>query len=238
MGEGSCANRLGRSCGTCLWFRSATNPKESLREKTVCWHLPFEATEQDLSGWFTQAGVSGVQVTLIRDQLSGKLRGFGFVEVTNDEEATRAVQALNGQDFMGRNVVVNEARPKEGGGRGGFGGGGNGRGGQGRGSQGRGGVVGMAAAEGIAIAGISYPACVNCTTIAPVLYNLGRFGPGSFDGHAREASDENEAFCFWRRVRPGGCSSFLDGGEACCGGRQTDHAHEPLGAFANHAIYR
>jgi RNA recognition motif-containing protein len=102
-------------------------------KKLYVGNLPFQATEQDLSSWFTQAGVSGPQVTLIRDQLSGQLRGFGFVEVPNDEEASRAVQALNGQDFMGRNVIVNEARPKEsgGGGRGGYGGGGKGRGGGG-----------------------------------------------------------------------------------------------------------
>ena len=101
-------------------------------KKLYVGNLPFQATEQDVSDWFTQAGVSGPQVTLIRDQLSGQLRGFGFVEVTNDEDASRAVQTLNGQDFMGRNVVVNEARPKEsGGGRGGYGGGGQGRGGGG-----------------------------------------------------------------------------------------------------------
>ncbi len=58
----------------------------------------------------------------------GQPRGFGFVEINNDEEAARVIQVLNGQDFMGRNVVVNEARPREGGGgrggdRGGRGGG-------------------------------------------------------------------------------------------------------------------
>jgi cold-inducible RNA-binding protein len=104
-------------------------------KKLYIGNLPFQATEQDVSSWFAQAGVSGPQVTLVRDQLSGQLRGFGFVEVPNDEEAGRAVEALNGQDFMGRSVVVNEARPKTsggGGGRGGYGGGGgSGRGGGG-----------------------------------------------------------------------------------------------------------
>jgi RNA recognition motif-containing protein len=111
-------------------------------KKLYVGNLPFQATEQDLSSWFGQAGVSGAQVTLIRDQLSGQLRGFGFVEVPNDEEAGRAVEALNGQDFMGRSVVVNEARPKAsggGGGRGYAGGGGNGRGGGRDGGGGRGG---------------------------------------------------------------------------------------------------
>jgi len=98
-------------------------------KKLYVGNLPFQATEQDVAAWFTQAGVSGTQVTLIRDQMSGQLRGFGFVEVANDEDAARAVQSLNGQDFMGRNVVVNEARPKESGGGRGFGGGGGGFGG-------------------------------------------------------------------------------------------------------------
>jgi cold-inducible RNA-binding protein len=102
-------------------------------KKLYVGNLPFQATEQDLVDWFAQAGVSGPTVTLIRDQMSGQLRGFGFVEVPNNEEADRAIQALNGQDFMGRNVVVNEARPREGGGggRGGYGGDRGGRGGGG-----------------------------------------------------------------------------------------------------------
>ena len=100
-------------------------------KKLYVGNLPFQATEQDLVDWFAQAGVSGPTVTLIRDQMSGQLRGFGFVEVPNNEEADRAIQALNGQDFMGRNVVVNEARARESGG-GGRGGGGD-RGGRGRG---------------------------------------------------------------------------------------------------------
>jgi cold-inducible RNA-binding protein len=107
-----------------------------LVKKLYVGNLPFQATEQDVANWFTQAGVSSPTVTLVRDQMSGQLRGFGFVEVADDEEANRAIQSLTGQDFMGRNVVVNEARPREsGGGRGGFGGG---RGGQGRGGGGGG----------------------------------------------------------------------------------------------------
>jgi RNA recognition motif-containing protein len=102
-------------------------------KKLYVGNLPFKATEQDLIDWFTQAGVNGPVITLVRDQATGQLRGFGFVEVTNDEEAARAVQSLNGQDLMGRNVVVNEARPREsGGGRGGYGGGGRDSGGRGR----------------------------------------------------------------------------------------------------------
>ena len=111
-------------------------------KKLYVGNLPFKATEQDLVDWFTQAGVTAPTITLVRDQATGQLRGFGFVEVTNDEEAARAIQSLNGSDLMGRNVVVNEARPREsggGGGRGGYGGGGRDSGGRGRDGGGGGG---------------------------------------------------------------------------------------------------
>jgi cold-inducible RNA-binding protein len=113
-------------------------------KKLYIGNLPFQATEQDVNSWFTQAGVANPTVTLVRDQMSGQLRGFGFVEIPNDEEAGRAVEALNGQDFMGRSVVVNEARPKAtsggGGGRGYAGNGRSGGGGRdGGGSRGGGG---------------------------------------------------------------------------------------------------
>ena len=111
-------------------------------KKLYVGNLPFQATEEDISNWFVQTGVTPANVTLVRDRFSGQPRGFGFVEVNSDEDASRAVEALNGHDFMGRNVVVNEARPPReggggGGGRGGFGGGGGG--GRGGGGGGRGG---------------------------------------------------------------------------------------------------
>lgn len=115
-------------------------------KKLYVGNLPFQATEDELGTWFSQAGVTPGNITLVRDRFSGQPRGFGFVEINNDEEAERAIQSLNGHDFMGRNVVVNEARPPRegggggrGGGRGGFGGGGGGRGGGGGGRGGRGG---------------------------------------------------------------------------------------------------
>jgi RNA recognition motif-containing protein len=108
-------------------------------KKLYVGNLPFQATEEDIGTWFGQAGVTPANVTLVRDRFSGQPRGFGFVEVNNDEDAGRAIEALNGHDFMGRNVVVNEARPpREGGGGFGGGGGGGGRGGGGGGG-GRGG---------------------------------------------------------------------------------------------------
>jgi RNA recognition motif-containing protein len=110
-------------------------------KKLYVGNLPFQATEEQLRALFTQTGVTAANVTLVRDRFSGQPRGFGFVEVNSDEEAERAIQGLNGHDFMGRNIVVNEARPpREGGGGGGGGrpGGGGGRGGFGGGG-GRGG---------------------------------------------------------------------------------------------------
>ncbi len=103
-------------------------------KKLYVGNLPFQASEEELGSWFSQAGITVGTVTLVRDRFSGQPRGFGFVEVPNDEDAERAIQALNGHDFKGRNVVVNEARPpREGGGggrgRGGFGGGRGGHGG-------------------------------------------------------------------------------------------------------------
>ena len=91
-------------------------------KKLYVGNLPFQATEEQLSALFTQTGVTAANVTLVRDRFSGQPRGFGFVEVNSDEEAERAIQGLNGHDFMGRNIVVNEARPpREGGGGGGGG---------------------------------------------------------------------------------------------------------------------
>ena len=89
-------------------------------KKLYVGNLPFQATEEQVTTLFTQTGVTAANVTLVRDRFSGQPRGFGFVEVNSDEEAERAIQGLNGHDFMGRNIVVNEARPpREGGGGGG-----------------------------------------------------------------------------------------------------------------------
>jgi RNA recognition motif-containing protein len=103
-------------------------------KKLYVGNLPFQSTEQDISNWFKQAGANVANVTLVTDKFTGQPRGFGFVEINNDEEAARVIQSLNGQDFMGRNVIVNEARPREGGG-GGYGGGGRGPEGGGRGGE-------------------------------------------------------------------------------------------------------
>ncbi|HXM99107.1 MAG TPA: RNA-binding protein [Candidatus Dormibacteraeota bacterium] len=111
-------------------------------KKLYIGNLPFSATDEQLNEWFAQVGVTPAAVNLIRDRFTGQSRGFAFVEVTNDEDADRAINSLNGQNFGGRNLVVNEARPQAeragGGGAGGRSGGGGGYGG-GRGGHGGGG---------------------------------------------------------------------------------------------------
>ena len=94
-------------------------------KKLYIGNLPYKATEAELQDWFNQAGVSVDTVTLMRDRYSGEARGFGFVEVA-DADAERAIQACHGQNFMGRTLVVNEARPMREGGGGGRRGGGRG----------------------------------------------------------------------------------------------------------------
>lgn len=110
-------------------------------KKLYVGNLPFSATEDQLHEWFSQIGVTPSGVNLIRDRFTGQSRGFAFVELSNDEDADRAINSMNGQNFGGRNLVVNEARPqaeRSGGGRGGYGGRGGSGGGGGRGGQGGG----------------------------------------------------------------------------------------------------
>jgi RNA recognition motif-containing protein len=104
-------------------------------------NLSWECTQDDLLALFAEHGkVARAQV--ITDRETGRSRGFGFVEMENDQEAATAVQALNGQQFRGRPLTVNEARPREGGGGGGGGGGYGGGGGGGRRGGGGGGYGG------------------------------------------------------------------------------------------------
>jgi RNA recognition motif-containing protein len=103
-------------------------------------NLVWECTADDLLALFQEHGtVARAQV--ITDRETGRSRGFGFVEMNDDAEAQKAIDALNGADFKGRPLTVNEAKPREersGGGGGGRGGYGGGRGGGGRGGYGGG----------------------------------------------------------------------------------------------------
>ncbi|MEP7037047.1 MAG: RNA-binding protein [Acidobacteriota bacterium] len=91
-------------------------------------NLSFGVTSDDLQEHFAQAGtVESAKV--VEDRDTGRSRGFGFVEMSSADEATAAIEQFNGQDLDGRNLVVNEARPREEGGGGNRGGRGGGRGG-------------------------------------------------------------------------------------------------------------
>jgi len=90
-------------------------------------NLPYSTTSHDLEQLFTGYGkVSTAQV--IEDRLTGKSKGFGFVEMATNDDGQKAIAALNGKQFEGRTLTVNEARPREDRGGGGGGGGGGGRG--------------------------------------------------------------------------------------------------------------
>jgi RNA recognition motif-containing protein len=75
-------------------------------------NLSFTATEDQVKDLFSQYGTPD-SVRLITDRETGRPKGFGFVEFSNDQEARNAMSALNGQDFGGRALTVNEARPME-----------------------------------------------------------------------------------------------------------------------------
>ncbi len=75
-------------------------------------NLPFSADEQVLTEKFSQCGTVE-SVNLITERDTGRSRGFGFVEMSSDSEAQKAIQELNGADFDGRPMVVNEARPQQ-----------------------------------------------------------------------------------------------------------------------------
>ena len=113
-----------------------------MAKKLFVGSLPYSATETQLRELFEPFG-SVSSIRLISDKFTGRSKGFGFVEFEDDEAANKAIEDVNGKEFEGRTLVVNEARPEQprergfgggggGGGRGGFGGGGGGRGGRDR----------------------------------------------------------------------------------------------------------
>lgn len=94
--------------------------------------LPYSTTEDELRDAFAQCG-SVASASIIMDRMSGRSKGFGFVEMSSDDDAQKAIDMWNGKEFGGRTLTVNEARPMEprqgGGGGGGFRGGNGGGGG-------------------------------------------------------------------------------------------------------------
>jgi len=116
-------------------------------KKLYVGNLPYTITSSDLEKLLGEHG-SVQSVEVISDRATGQSKGFGFVEMASDQDAQAAINALNGQDFNGRALTVNEAKPREaraGGGGGYGGGGGGGRSGHGSGGGGRGGYGGSGA---------------------------------------------------------------------------------------------
>jgi RNA recognition motif-containing protein len=111
-------------------------------------NLPFSTTDDELRQMFEPHGqVTNAQIIIDRE--TGRSKGFGFIEMSTDDESRKAIEAMNGANVGGRPLKVNEARPREprpsgggGGGRGGYGGGGGGGGGGWGGGGGRGGYGG------------------------------------------------------------------------------------------------
>ena len=94
-----------------------------MSRKLYVGNLAYSVTNDDLRELFSQAGAVDT-VAVISDKFSGQSKGFGFVEMTNDADAAKAISTLDGTEFKGRNLKVNEAKPRENSGGGGFGGGG------------------------------------------------------------------------------------------------------------------
>lgn len=103
-----------------------------MSNKLYVGNLSFRVTSEDLQEYFASAGAVE-SANVVFDRETGRSRGFGFVEMASEDDANNAIAQFNGQEYDGRNMVVNEARPREdrggGGGRRGGGGGGGGYGG-------------------------------------------------------------------------------------------------------------
>jgi RNA recognition motif-containing protein len=106
-----------------------------MSNKLYVGNLSFRVTSEDLQDYFATAG-EVESANVVMDRETGRSRGFGFVEMASEDAANNAIAQFNGQEYDGRNMVVNEARPREdrggggggnrgGGGRGGYGGGGS-----------------------------------------------------------------------------------------------------------------
>ncbi len=97
-----------------------------MEKKLYVGSLSYDSTEDTLKEAFSKAGTV-VSATVITDKMSGRSKGFGFVEMSSEEEAQKAIEMYDGKELDGRKIIVNEARPmsKD---RGGFGGGGGNRG--------------------------------------------------------------------------------------------------------------
>ncbi len=83
-----------------------------MAKKLYVGNLAWATNDESLKNAFSAAG-QVESATVITDKMSGRSRGFGFVEMANDDEATKAIEMFNGKDLDGRKITVNEARPME-----------------------------------------------------------------------------------------------------------------------------
>lgn len=81
-------------------------------KKMYVGNIPYGATEEDLRGLFSEYGEIE-SLKIMKDQSSGRSKGFGFIEMMNEEDAKKAIATLNGKDFMGKSLTVAEARPQQ-----------------------------------------------------------------------------------------------------------------------------
>lgn len=87
-----------------------------MENKLYVGNLPYTTSEDELKAHFSAAGTV-TSVALIKDRATGRAKGFGFVEMSSAEEAQKAISMFHGQDFMGRTLTVNVAKPREEGGQ-------------------------------------------------------------------------------------------------------------------------
>lgn len=86
--------------------------KEKMAKRLFVGSLPYEVTDSQLEELFSSVG-SVESANIITDRFSGRSKGFGFVDMSSDEEAEKAIKEINGKEISGRNIVVNEAKPRE-----------------------------------------------------------------------------------------------------------------------------
>lgn len=95
-----------------MFYRMDTAAQTQKGTKLYVGGLPYSSTEESLSAHFASAG-EVLSSKIISDRMTGRSRGFGFVEMASDEGAKKAIEMFHGQPFEGRNLIVNEARPLE-----------------------------------------------------------------------------------------------------------------------------
>jgi len=83
-----------------------------MSQKLYVGGIPYSSTEEEIKSTFSEAG-EVASVMIISDRYTGRSRGFGFVEMANEEDAKKAIELFDGKDFEGRKLTVNVARPRE-----------------------------------------------------------------------------------------------------------------------------